>query len=98
MKYPPPPAGEDEEEKPGDMYEGSMVAGKREGQGKYTWSNGAVYEGTYVDNKKQGKGKLMLPDKSVFDGTSSMGRMHYVHGEAVDMQRQCSNISVWNDA
>ena len=31
MKYVPPPAGEDEEEKPGDTYEGSMEAGKREG-------------------------------------------------------------------
>ncbi len=32
MKYPPPPAGEDEEEKPGDSYEGHFEHGKRHGQ------------------------------------------------------------------
>ena len=68
MKYVPPPTGEDEEEKQPDTYEGSMVAGKREGQGKYTWSNGAVYEGSYSENKKHGKGKLTMPDKSVYEG------------------------------
>ena len=68
MKYVPPPAGEDEEEKPGDTFEGHMEAGKREGHGKYTWSSGAVYEGTYADNKKGGKGRLTMPDKSVYEG------------------------------
>ena len=68
MKYVPPPAGEDEEEKPADTFEGSMVAGKREGKGKYTCSNGAVYDGSYADNKKHGKGKLSMPDKSVYEG------------------------------
>jgi hypothetical protein len=32
MKYPPPPAGEDEEEKPGDVFEGNFIHGKRNGQ------------------------------------------------------------------
>ena len=68
MKYVPPPVGEDEEEKPGDTYEGNMVAGQREGHGKYTWSNGAVFEGQYSGNKKNGRGKITLPDKSVFEG------------------------------
>jgi hypothetical protein len=45
-----------------------MKDGKREGQGKYTWSNGAIFEGQYAENKKNGKGKLMLPDKSVYEG------------------------------
>ncbi len=70
MKYPPPPAGEDEEEKPGDTYEGEMNAGKREGQGVYTWSNGTVYEGAYQNNSKRGQGKLTMPDKSVYTGQS----------------------------
>ncbi len=70
MKYPAPPAGEDEEgeEKPGDVFEGIMVNGKRDGRGKYTWSSGAVFEGVYVEGKKHGKGKLTLPDKSVYEG------------------------------
>lgn len=68
MKYPPPPAGEDEEEKPGDMFDGNMVNGKRVGAGKYTWSNGTVFEGSYMDGKKNGKGKWSFPDKSLYEG------------------------------
>ena len=69
MAYPPPPMGEDdEEEKPGDKFEGTMEHGVRQGKGTYTWSNGAVFTGEYVDNKKHGKGKLAFPDKGVYDG------------------------------
>jgi hypothetical protein len=32
MRYPPPPAGEDEEEKPGATYEGEVAHGKRHGK------------------------------------------------------------------
>lgn len=72
MKYVPPAVGKDEEEKPGDSYEGNMEAGRREGHGKYTWSNGAIFEGQYSGNKKNGKGKLSLSDKSVFEGEFMM--------------------------
>jgi radial spoke head protein 1 len=70
MEYPSPPMGEDdEEEKPGDKFEGTMSHGVREGQGTYTFGvSGAVYSGNYVDNKKHGKGKMTFPDKSVFEG------------------------------
>lgn len=60
---------DDEEEKPGDTYEGNMEHGIRQGQGTYTWGmNGAVYVGEYVDNKKHGKGKMTFPDKGVYEG------------------------------
>ncbi len=60
---------DDEEEKPGDTYEGNMEHGIRQGQGTYTWGiNGAVYVGEYVNNKKHGKGKMTFPDKGVYEG------------------------------
>lgn len=68
MTYPPPPVEEDEEEKPGDSYTGHMDHGKRQGTGKYTWSNGAVYDGEYVANKKHGQGVMLYPDKSKYEG------------------------------
>ncbi|GLC42459.1 hypothetical protein PLESTF_000814700 [Pleodorina starrii] len=69
MEYPPPPMDEeDEDEKPGDKFEGTMIHGVRQGKGTYTWSNGAIYTGEYVDNKKHGKGKMVFPDKGVYDG------------------------------
>lgn len=70
MSYPPPPVGEDEEEKPGDTYTGHMEHGKKNGSGKYVWSNGASYEGDYLANKKHGHGIMVFPDKSKYDGGS----------------------------
>jgi len=67
---------EDEEEKPGDTYVGSMNHGKREGTGKYTWTSGAVYEGSYNDNKKQGQGVMTFPDKGKYEGTWEDDKMH----------------------
>ncbi|WIA15499.1 hypothetical protein OEZ85_002136 [Tetradesmus obliquus] len=88
MTYPPPPpAEEDEEEKPGDSYAGHMEHGKRQGHGKYTWSNGAVYEGEYADNMKQGQGFMTFPDKSKYEGSWAEDRMdgqgtyHYSSGD-----------------
>uniref|UniRef100_A0A7S0R255 Radial spoke protein 10 n=1 Tax=Chlamydomonas leiostraca TaxID=1034604 RepID=A0A7S0R255_9CHLO len=69
MKYPPAPVGEDEEEKPGDTYEGEFAHGKRHGKGKYTWGvSGAVYEGDYAEGAKAGRGRMAYPDKSVYEG------------------------------
>ncbi|PNW87874.1 hypothetical protein CHLRE_01g005450v5 [Chlamydomonas reinhardtii] len=70
MEYPPPPMGEDdEEEKPGDKFEGTMEHGVRTGKGTYTWGvSGAVYTGDYVNGKKHGKGKMVYPDKGVYEG------------------------------
>jgi len=59
---------DEEEEKPGDKYEGEVKMGIRDGQGKYTWSNGSFYEGSYVEGKKHGEGKMKYPDGSVYVG------------------------------
>ncbi|PNH05067.1 Radial spoke head 1, partial [Tetrabaena socialis] len=70
MLYPPPPlVDEDEDEKPGDVYEGGMEHGVRTGKGTYAWSAaGASYTGEYVANKKHGKGTMTYPDKGVYEG------------------------------
>eukprot|EP00775_Hariotina_reticulata_P007519 gene7519-7730_t len=87
MTYQPPPASEDEDEKPGDTFTGQMHHGQRHGQGKYTWSSGATYEGSYVDNKKQGHGLMTYPDKSKYEGDwagdvmEGQGTYHYASGD-----------------
>lgn len=53
------------------MFSGSMVHGKRQGTGTYTWTNGAKYEGMYVDNKKEGAGVMKFPDGSSYEGRAS---------------------------
>jgi hypothetical protein len=68
LTYPPPPLGEDEEEKPADKYEGHMEHGKRQGKGRYTWGNGCYYDGEYAENKKHGTGVITFPDKGSYEG------------------------------
>lgn len=40
-----------------DRYEGNFVMGKKDGFGKYFWSNGSVYEGNFKNGQIEGKGK-----------------------------------------
>lgn len=68
MTYPPPPPGEDGEEVPGDLFEGNLVNGVREGHGKYTWSNGCTFEGEYKGNMRNGRGLLLLLNGNSYDG------------------------------
>lgn len=74
MTYPPPPPKEDkedegDEEKPVDVFTGTMVHGVRQGKGKYTWASGAVFEGEYVEGSKQcEQGTMIYLDKGRYEG------------------------------
>uniref|UniRef100_A0A061S2J2 Radial spoke head 1 n=1 Tax=Tetraselmis sp. GSL018 TaxID=582737 RepID=A0A061S2J2_9CHLO len=86
MSYPKVRTGEEEEEEEeeddedelvvGDMYEGPMVNGVREGKGKYTFQRGGYYEGDYIDNKKHGKGIIKFPDGGTYEGEWAENKMH----------------------
>ena len=41
-----------------DRYEGQLISGLREGNGKYIFAKGDVFTGTYVKDKAEGEGKL----------------------------------------
>jgi hypothetical protein len=75
----------DEERQP-DSYVGSMADGVRQGDGKYTWSDGSSYTGPYVDGKKHGSGTLTFNDGSSYTGMfvhgqiSGQGTMHFKNG------------------
>ena len=72
LSYPAPAKKEDdEEEKPGDRFEGSLAHGQREGKGKYVWSSGCYYEGSYKDHMRHGQGVLTFPDKGRYEGQFS---------------------------
>ncbi len=49
-------------------YEGEMVNGKKQGKGKYTFSNGATYEGDWSDDCPHGKGKYTYENGDIYDG------------------------------
>merc|ERR1712150_399123 len=60
----------------GAKYEGGYVNDLKEGQGKYTYGNGAYttkenggkYEGEWVEGVKQGKGIYTFGNGDVFEG------------------------------
>ncbi|DBB17914.1 hypothetical protein WJX82_003420 [Trebouxia sp. C0006] len=77
LTYPAPAKKEeDEEEKPGDKFEGTLSHGQRDGKGNYVWSNGCYYDGQYKDHMRHGHGTLTFPDKSRYEGDWSENKMH----------------------
>lgn len=52
----------------GESYTGNWVRDIIEGQGKYTFGNGAVYEGKFKGGKYQGTGTFTWPDGSSYSG------------------------------
>ena len=57
------------------VYEGCVVKGLAEGQGKMTWSNGDVYEGNWKDGKREGRGTITWSNGAKYDGDWKDGKM-----------------------
>lgn len=55
-------------------YTGQRINGKKQGNGKYVWNNGAIYDGEFSDNNINGKGKLTIPDKGTYEGNFINGK------------------------
>uniref|UniRef100_A0A7S1C5G3 MORN repeat-containing protein 5 n=1 Tax=Bicosoecida sp. CB-2014 TaxID=1486930 RepID=A0A7S1C5G3_9STRA len=70
-----------------ERYEGSWVADKMDGQGKFVFATGAVYEGGFADNVFSGSGRYEWKDGATYEGGWRQGRMHgdgtYVDPEGV---------------
>ena len=71
-------------------YEGNIKEGKREGFGKYFYSNGEIYEGQFKNNLKNGKGKYLFFNKDIYEGDYKNGIIHgkgkylYVEGDSYE--------------
>jgi hypothetical protein len=50
------------------LFEGTYKHGKKEGLGKFSWSDGAVYEGEFRANNIDGYGKYTWPDNKFYQG------------------------------
>lgn len=70
----------------GDIYEGELVDGKRNGKGKMEYANGDIYEGLFKNDLKAGKGKMTYANGDIYEGffakdkPSGRGRYIYVNG------------------
>ena len=57
----------------GDVYEGRLVRGARDGAGTFTWSNGQRYQGAWVQDRPQGKGSLRFVNGDAYEGDDEAG-------------------------
>jgi len=60
----------------GDIYEGSLVCGKKNGYGKMFYSNGDIYDGEWKDDGRNGKGKMIYENGEVYEGEFRNGTRH----------------------
>ena len=73
--------------KTGDVYEGELLGGAKDGVGKYTSADGTIYEGEFKNDLFHGKGKLSSPDGAGYEGDflsgvkSGFGTFKYAGGD-----------------
>ncbi len=71
----------------GDMYDGTLVKGQRQGRGLFIWANGQRYEGDWVQDTPSGKGKMQFANGNRYEGEvvagipQGIGRMQYASGD-----------------
>lgn len=72
----------------GDVYEGDICYGSREGYGVYTWAKGTRYEGEWQDDDINGNGTMYYSDGKRYEGEwengekSGRGTMYYSDGRS----------------
>lgn len=72
----------------GDVYEGDLVQGQRQGKGSFNWKSGQRYEGDWVHDKPQGQGSIKFANGNQYEGSVSdavpqgQGRMQYASGDS----------------
>jgi hypothetical protein len=78
----------------GDVYEGPLVKGRREGQGEIRWASGQRYKGQWSDDRPSGKGQLFFANGNQYEGTvvdgepDGEGELLYATGDAYRGQIQ----------
>lgn len=76
----------------GDVFQGTLVRGKRQGLGVFTWANGQRYEGDWVDGKPTGQAKLHFVNGNDYEGAvvdgipQGTGRLRYASGDVFEGQ------------
>ncbi len=60
----------------GEVYEGDLRYGMREGRGTLRYGDGEVYEGQFRNNFPEGKGKLTKKNGDIYEGDWRRGKEH----------------------
>jgi hypothetical protein len=71
----------------GDVYDGTLVMGLREGKGAFAWANGQLYEGDWVADRPEGQGSMRFINGDRYEGSllagtpAGRGTMSYASGD-----------------
>jgi uncharacterized caspase-like protein len=57
----------------GDIFEGEMRNGLKQGKGTYAWKHGQRYSGDWVDDKAVGVGKITFSSGDIYEGEVNLG-------------------------
>jgi hypothetical protein len=60
----------------GDVFEGEMRQGLKQGKGTYAWKNGQRYAGDWVDDQAVGTGKITFSSGDIYEGEVNLGKAH----------------------
>lgn len=76
----------------GDIYNGTIEMGKREGNGKFVWANGQRFEGEWRRDRPNGQGAMWFTNGDHYEGAiedgvpNGTGRMKYGSGDRYEGQ------------
>ena len=76
----------------GEVFEGAVVKGLRQGKGVLTWANGQRYEGDWVNDQPSGQARMHFASGNDYEGNvqdgapRGKGRMRYATGDSFEGQ------------
>ena len=90
----------------GNVFEGTLINGKRNGVGQSVWANGQRYNGDWLDDLQTGKASVQFPDGNQYEGgvvdgrSHGQGRMLYASGDSYSGQfnagvKEGRGIYIW---
>ena len=71
----------------GDVYDGTLVKGKRHGKGLIVWASGQSYNGDWVNDKPVGQASIQFANGNQYEGSvidgvpQGQGHMRYASGD-----------------
>ncbi len=71
----------------GDVYDGNLVKGQRQGKGLFIWANGQRFEGDWIQDTPAGKGRMQFANGNRYDGdvvngiAQGQGHLQYASGD-----------------
>jgi hypothetical protein len=78
----------------GSRYEGQILAGKRHGNGKYTFKNKGFYDGEWFENRMEGYGLLYFPSgRLAYEGEWKMNKFNgngVLYSENPNLQKKAN--------